>query len=165
MQDIAVWAYGDDSWWLNKWAVYMLFLNQDWTVKNYKKITNTDLWWVLEEDWMFGGSITSLQDFDRNWFVDIAVWAYGENNDWIEKGSVYLLFLWENWKVINYKKISNLTGDFEWQIGNLDNFWFSLWLLKDKDWDDNFELVVWVPKDDDWWTNRWAIYILFLDRN
>ena len=65
------------SFW-NSGAVYILFLNQNGTVKNYQKISPTqgNLGFTLNSGDWFGFSVSSLGDLNQDSTPDIIVGSY-----------------------------------------------------------------------------------------
>lgn len=81
--DLAVGVYGDDDIGIDHGAVWILFLDNDGTVKARQKISETqgNFTGTLEyRDW-FGFSITSLGDLDGDAVIDIAVGAFGDDDE------------------------------------------------------------------------------------
>jgi hypothetical protein len=86
--DIAVGAIGDNSY---AGSVFLLYLNNDGTVKSYKKFdSNTSgLSGYLSSGW-FGYDVANIGDVDGNGIPDLAVGALEDDN---AKGAAYILFL------------------------------------------------------------------------
>lgn len=88
--DIAVGADEYDAPGFNGGAVYILFLNEDSTVKKSVPIASlTNGGPLLSSSDFFGTSVTALGDLDGDGVVDLAVGATGSGNT----GAVYILQL------------------------------------------------------------------------
>lgn len=93
--EIAVSALLDDDGGTNRGAVWILFLNNDGTVKSYQKISDTEggfIGGLDNEDW-FGSSFTGLGDLDGDGLNDIAVGAGHDDDGGNNRGAVWVLFL------------------------------------------------------------------------
>ena len=80
--DLAVGAGHDDDGGADRGAVWILFLNDDGTVKAEQKISDTDGGFagVLENDDRFGLAVASLGDLDGDGVTDLAVGARHESD-------------------------------------------------------------------------------------
>jgi len=146
-------------------AVWVLFLNNDGTVKAYKKIAqNTggftgalDLW---DE---FGMTTASLVDLDGDGITDLAVGARSDDDGGENRGAVWVLFLNADGSVKSHQKISNTVGGFTGTLDNFDSFGSALAWLGDINDDGLGELAVGAYQDDDGGLDRGAVYILSLN--
>jgi len=95
--DIAVGAYNDNDGGADKGAVWMLFLNQNGTVKSHQKISNLEgnFTWTLNDSDYFGSSVTSPGDLDGDSITDLAVGAFGDDDGGSATGAVWMLFLYD----------------------------------------------------------------------
>jgi len=69
IDDLAVGATHDDDGGTNRGAVWILLMNNDYTVKSYQKISDTegDLNSSLDDNDFFGNSITGIGDINSAW--------------------------------------------------------------------------------------------------
>jgi len=163
--DIAVGACRDDDGGNNHGAIYLLFLKPDGTVKDQKKISDTqgNFQGVLEDLDEFGRAIANLGDLDGDGVIDLAVGAIGDDDGGVDmKGAVWILFLKADGTVKKEQKISDTQGDFLGILGGGDIFGFALANLGDLDNDGVIELAVGCPKDDDGGVRKGAVWILFM---
>ncbi len=88
--DLAVGATEDNT----HGKVFILFLRADGTVRELTKIdSDTEGGPTLDEDDVFGISVTSLGDLDGDGIVDLAVGAYDDDEGGEDRGAVHVLFL------------------------------------------------------------------------
>ena len=75
--DLAVGAPADDDGGLNSGAIYILFMNDDGTVKSHQKISGSEgnFEGKIREGDSFGRSIANIGDFDGDGITDLAVGA------------------------------------------------------------------------------------------
>ncbi len=112
IKDIAVSARRDGDGGTEKGAVYILFLNNDFTVNSFQKISSTqgDLNINLDNQDYFGGSVANIGDLNNDGIIDLAVGAYRDDDGGYNKGAVYILFLNSDGTVQSSQKISELYG-------------------------------------------------------
>ncbi len=166
--DIAVGVPDDDDGGIERGALYILFLNENGTIKAHQKISDTQGSFTgdLDNGDRFGSSVTSLGDLNEDGITDIAVGARfdddgpGGNND---RGAVWILFLDTNGSVKTYQKISDMRGSFKGNLDDVDLFGTSVEAIGDLDGDGITELVVGALNDDDGGNSRGAVWILFLN--
>ena len=95
--DIAVGAYRDDDALSNSGSFYILFLNNNGTVKNYKKVSNLsgNLTSTIGSDALFGESIDGVTDIDNDGKIEIIVGALRERNNTLstQTGAFYIIEL------------------------------------------------------------------------
>jgi len=164
--DIAVGAYLDDDGGNDRGAVWILFLNQDGTVKAQQKISNTpgNFTGPLDDNDCFGSSVANIGDLDADGFNDIAVGAYHDDDGGSNRGAVWILFLNQDGSVKDQQKISNTRGNFTGALDDMDCFGSSVANIGDLDADGCTDIAV-GTYDDDGGINRGAVWILFLDHD
>ncbi len=162
--DIGVGAWQDDDGGWNRGAVWILFLNQDGTVKAHQKISDTQggFHGDLDDVDEFGIRLTNLGDLDGDDVVDLAVAARNDDDGGENRGAVWILFLNTDGTVKAHQKISSEEGGFTGEIDDGDKFGWSVESLGDLDGDGVVDLVTGAVFDDDGGTDRGAVWILFL---
>lgn len=165
--DIAVGAIEDDDGGTNRGAVWVLFLNEDGTVKSHQKISHTEGNFTgdLDDEDYFGYSVASLGDVNDDGVTDIAVGAYKDDDGGSNKGAVWILFLEPNGLVKSHQKISENYGGFTGDLDSDDYFGYSVVSIGDIDGDGINDIAVGAANDDDGGINRGAVWILFLDQD
>lgn len=114
IEDLAVGAPGDNDGGVKTGALWILFMNQNFQVNNYQKISDTEgnLSEFLDPNDNFGAAVSGLGNLNYDGVIDLAVGAYGDDDLNDDSGSVYILFLNSNGTVDHSQKISNLEGGF-----------------------------------------------------
>jgi gliding motility-associated-like protein len=144
IDDLAVGSRRDNDGGANEGAVWILFLNNDFTVNTYQKISDTqgNFNGTLDFEDYFGGSVANIGDLDGDGIVDIAVGTYRDDDQLINSGSFYILFLNSNGTVKSYQKISNLSVGLNSIISQEALFGESIDGVLDIDSDGKIEIVV-----------------------
>jgi len=150
MDEIVVGAYRDDDGCppiksdCDKGAVYVLFLNNDGTVKKHQKISDTQggLGGDLDIFDFFGHTVSSIGDLNDDGINDLAVGAPGSVENGIVSGSLYILFLDKDASVKSFNKISADTPDIGTEFVNGFSFGHAVSPIGDLDGDGVTDLVV-----------------------
>ncbi|MCH8880654.1 MAG: FG-GAP repeat protein, partial [Planctomycetes bacterium] len=172
--DLAVGATWDDDGGggssANRGAVWVLFLEQDGTVKSHQKISDTagGFTGILDQGNLFGISVASLGDLDGDGVGDLVVGALLDDDGCEQncnRGAVWVLFLNTDGTVKSHQKISDTQGGFTGILDDSDWFGISAASLGDVDGDGVTDLAVGASRDDDGGGagNQGAVWILFLD--
>jgi len=142
--DIAVGARRDGDGGDQRGAVWILFLNSDFTVNSHQKISSTSGGLNIELDYQdyFGSSITNIGDLNNDEVIDLAVGAYRDDDGGLNKGAVYILFLNSDGTVLSTQKISELDGNFNEVLTEDLRFGKSSRLAPDINEDGKTELLV-----------------------
>lgn len=167
-KDIAVSARRDPDGGSDRGAVYILFLNGDFSVKNYQKISDTQggLNGILEEGDYFGGSIANIGDLNGDGIIDLAVGAYRDDDGGLNRGAIYILFMNIDGTVNNLQKISDISGNFDAEFNDEMFFGKSIDLMGDLNGDEMIEIVVGARGyQNDGAFNFGAFYILNLNND
>ena len=147
--DFVVGARSDDDGEIDAGAVYILFMNNDGTVKANQKISMLSGGFseVLNEGNFFGYGVAGIGDYDDDGIPDIAVAAPVAPNN-----ALYIIHLKADGTVKNFVKNENINANGLSVIGDLNN-------------DGRIDLVACAPSSNDGGSNRGAIDILFLNAN
>ena len=147
--DFVVGARSDDDGEIDAGAVYILFMNNDGTVKANQKISMLSGGFseVLNEGNFFGYGVAGIGDYDDDGIPDIAVAAPVAPNN-----ALYIIHLKADGTVKNFVKNENINANGLSVIGDLNN-------------DGRIDLVACAPGSNDGGSNRGAIDILFLNAN
>ncbi len=146
-------------------AVWVLFLNNNGTVKSHQKISDTEggFTGMLDDGDSFGSSVASLGDLDGDGVGDVAVGVTLDDDGGTSRGAVWILFLNTDGTVKSHQKISDTEGGFTGILDNLDSFGQSVASLGDLDGDGVGDLAVGAARDDDGGFDRGAVWVLSLD--
>ncbi|MBU0975707.1 MAG: DUF4215 domain-containing protein [Patescibacteria group bacterium] len=163
--DIAVGAYLDDDGGSNRGAVWILFLDDDNTVKSHQKISDTEgtFTGVLDDNDYFGSSVSNLGDLDLDGVEDIAVGAERDDDDHSDAGAVWILFLNTDGTVKSYQKISDSTGGLIIDLGISNYFGSALANIDDLDGDGVQDIAVGAYNRTA--TSKGSLAIIFLNIN
>lgn len=110
----------------------------------------------------FGSAISNIGDLEGDGVTDLAVGAPLDDDNGLDRGAVWILFMDDDGRVDLEQKISDDAGDFDGELDNNDNFGGAVAGIGDLDGDGIFDLAVGAPLDDDGDTDRGAVWILFL---
>lgn len=157
--DIIAGAPDDNDGGLDRGAVWVLFLNQDGTVRAFQKISQTKGGFVgsLVNGDHFGQSVASLGDLDGDGLPEIAVGAHGNDDGAPDAGGLWIIFLRADGTVRRTQEVASLLGGFTGQLDASDRFGFTMaWL-------GGGQLAVGADQDDDGGSNHGAAWILSLD--
>lgn len=165
--DIAVGAPNDDDGGTDRGAVWILFLNNNGSVKTRQKISFTQGGFAgnLENNDLFGSAITSVGDMNGDGVTDIAVGVPGDDDGGSNTGAIWLLFMNSNGTVGSEQKISQTEGEFDNLLVSGDQFGVALANLGDMNSDGINELAVGASFSDDGGIDRGAFWVLFLRRD
>ncbi|MHA7864881.1 T9SS type B sorting domain-containing protein [Flagellimonas marinaquae] len=98
--DILVGTYRDDDLNMNSGAFYLLYLNDNGTVIDHRKVSNTNggLTNTISSNALFGESIDGVNDIDGDGIPEVLVGALGHNNPTLgfSTGAFYLVELDSN---------------------------------------------------------------------
>ena len=147
--DFVIGARSDDDGETDAGAVYILFMNNNGTVKANQKISMLSGGFseVLNEGNFFGYGVAGIGDYDDDGIPDIAVAAPVAPNN-----ALYIIHLKADGTVKNFVKNENINANGLSAIGDLNN-------------DGRIDLVACAPGSNDGGSNRGAIDILFLNAN
>lgn len=110
--DLAVGAPQADDGGFNRGVLWILFMEADMAVKSYYKISElTVLDDELDNSDFFGSSVSAIGDLDSDGVQDLAVGAYGDDDNGRESGAVYVLFMRSDGTVKRYEKIGSIADE------------------------------------------------------
>ncbi|MBI4647415.1 MAG: FG-GAP repeat protein, partial [Bacteroidia bacterium] len=161
--DIAVGMRRADT---DRGAIYILFLGKRGIVKSYLKIGDRTGGFSggLNIGDEFGRSIANVGDLNGDGIVDIAVGAFCDSDDGLNKGAVWLLFLNPNGTVKTWRRISD--KNFDGVIAPGDYFGFSVESINKTDdinGDGVTDILVGSIYCDDGGIDRGAVWVLYLN--
>ncbi len=158
--DIAVGASHTDDGGADRGAVYILFLNDDGTVKGQQKISQTSGGFshTLSNNAHFGASVATLGDFDRDGHPDLFAGATGQDT----YGAGYILLLNTDGTVKGYKAISTTAGNFPETLSHPE-FAASATRIGDMDNNGVDDLLIGHPRYSDYGAEKGALWVCLLD--
>ena len=162
--DLAVGAPDSDDGSENAGAVWILFMNVDDRVETWQKISMDAgrLDGSLEADDHFGAALAGIGDLNNDGIPDLAVGIPGDDKGGTDRGSVLILFLDAEGKVLQKQKIAADTGGFG-GLDDDDRFGSAVAAIGDMNDDGIPDLAVGAPNDDDEFTNAGAAWILMMN--
>ncbi len=161
--DIVVGANDDGG--LNKGAIYILFLNNDNTVKDFQKISamQGNFTGNLNTNDKFGIAVESIGDLDGDGIPDIAVGANYDSEAGYQTGAVWILFLNSDGTVKSHQKINSIHGNFNRTFPELSSFGSSIASLGDLNNDGIPDIAVGAYRDHSNTNKSGTFYILFMN--
>ena len=111
----------------------------------------------------FGSAIANIGDLEGDGVIDLAVGAPGDDDNGDDRGAVWILFMDDDGRGDQRRKISDDTVVFPDGLDDNDRFGAALASIGDLNRDGVFDIAVGAPEDDDDGDNRGAVWILFLD--
>ncbi|MEM8748395.1 MAG: integrin alpha, partial [Actinomycetota bacterium] len=165
VNDLLVGAPRDGDGGVDRGAAYVLFLNDDGTVRDEQKLSSLSggLGVSLTDGDRFGSDVTSLGDLDGDGVVDVVVGAPRDDSAGTNRGAAHVLFLNSNGTVKTAQTISDTSGGLGAALDDDDLFGSDLAGLGDLDGDGNVDLAVGAIGDDDGGSGDGAAYVLFLN--
>lgn len=165
VNDIAVGAPMDDDGGTNKGAAWVLFMTDSGTVKSQQKISDLQgsFAGTLDDNDYFGWSMAGIGDLNLDGIGDLVVGSYKDDDNGMDRGAIWILFLDSNGTVKSHQKISDTQGGFSGTLSDRDYFGKSVTSLGDLDGDGVHELAVGAEWDDDGGMNKGAVWILDLN--
>ena len=144
VDDLAVGSRRDNDGGGNEGAIWVLFMNTDFSVKNYTKINETQGGFSENLDYedYFGGSVANIGDLNKDGVNDLVVGAYRDDELYADSGSFYVLFMKKDGTVESSQKISNISGNLNTSISYEALFGESIDGVADIDGDGKVEIVI-----------------------
>ena len=164
--DLAIGApYDRDGWPSSGGAVWILFMNTNGTVKSHQKISSIqgNFTGVLDNDDLFGNSVTSIGDLDGDGVGDLAIGACFDDGEGSARGAVWVLFMNTDGTVRSHQKISDTEGSFTGTLDHGDEFGSSIAGIGDLNGDGTVDLAVGASGNDGGGIARGAVWVLFMN--
>jgi len=117
----------------------------------------------LNDGDQFGSAIANIGDLESDGVTDLAVGAPFDDNNGLDKGAVWILFMDDNGQVDIKQKIADGTGGFNAGLDTGDRFGTAVTYLGDLDNDGVADIAVGTPGDDDGGIDRGAVWVIFLN--
>ena len=152
--DMIIGASGGDG-------IYILFLDTDMTCVSFQKITTADSTSSIFSS-ADAHSTAALGDLDGDSVNDVMIGTPFDYDGGSRAGAIYILFLAQNGTYTSYQKISDLDGDFTYDLAASEYFGSSCSLLGDLNGDSVVDIAVGAYGKDDGGYYYGAVYILFL---
>ena len=166
--DIAVGMYGGEDGGASGYdgAVWILFLNDDGTVLEYRKISNNEGGGprTLENYDYFGIGLSNIGDINGDNIPDIAIRASGDDDGGANKGAIYIGFLDYNGTLKDIHKISDTSGDFIDTLTTNESVG-TAYGIGDLNKDGINDIIISSVGNDDGGTNRGAFRVCFMERD
>ena len=162
--DIVVGAPWDSDGGTYRGAVWILFLNTDGTVKQEQKISDLqgNFTGTLKNWSQFGCSANVVEDMDGDGIQELVVGSWTDEENGLQGGSVWILFMTRDGTVKSHQKINQVNGGFSGDLKDGDLFGASVCSLGDMDGDGNPEIAVGATGDSDGGAGAGAVWILYL---
>lgn len=95
IDDLGVGATGDDTGGFDRGNIYILFLNSNSTVKNFRRINAPGSGFVgpLLNTEMFGNAVTQIRDLDGDLIPDIVGGLRFSSDGGANRGAIYVMFM------------------------------------------------------------------------
>ncbi len=163
--DLAVGARLDDDGGTDRGAVYILFLNNNGTVKSYQKISDTQggLLTNLNDIDRMGAGLSNMNDLNGDSITDICVGSYSYDGSGTDRGRSVILFLNTDGTVKDEFVIDGSHPLINGLLDDQDYFGWAAENIGDLDSNGVSDLVISAHLDDDGGANKGAVYVLFLE--
>ncbi len=164
IQDLVVGAPGDDDGGTNRGALWILYMDSNYTVKDESKISQLrgDFDGMLEDGAAFGKAVDNIGDINNDGISDLVVGAPFTNSGKPNKGSIWVLLMDNGGEVKRSQRVSASTGNFSGNIKERDRFGTEVEAIWDINCDSNRDIAVAAPLADDGGVDRGAIWLLYL---
>ena len=165
--DLAEGAPNDDNGADYAGAWWILMMNMEGKVDSWQKLANSTGGFDgnLDADDHFGAAVAGIGDLDNNGVPDLAVGVPGDDKGGTDRGSVWILFLDIDGKILQRQKIAHDTGGFGKNLHDDDWFGSAVASIGDMNGDGIPDLAAGAPNDDEGADNAGALWILMMKRD
>lgn len=162
--ELVVGTPGDDDGGTNRGAVWILYMNNNGTVKNEIKISQTagEFDGAIGDGAEFGSAVTNLGDYNNDGITELGVAASLSDDGGTDRGAFWVIFLEADGEVRSSSKISDLHGNFNGVLADGDQFATDLASVGDLDGDGIDDIAVTASGDSVNGAYRGALWILFM---
>ena len=127
--DIMVGAFQDDDGGTDRGAIYMLLLDQNATVLQEFKISNTQGGFnatLDNSDWLGRWGLNPIGDHDGDGYLDLIAGAWGDDDGGPGRGAAYIIHLTDSCNPPPVNNSCGVTADFSATTGCVgDTLWFT----------------------------------------
>lgn len=167
IMDLAVGAERDNGNGNTQGAAWILLLNSNGSVKQYRRIADGVAGFpsgALAANGEFGSAVAGVGDFDGNGVPDLVVGNKRDNDGGGLRGAIWVVLLETDpdLQVAGYQKISSTQGGFTGVLDNADFFGSAIAPVGDLDGDGVLDLAVGAIQDDDGVNDAGAVWLLFM---
>jgi hypothetical protein len=165
--DVMVGTCYDDDNGTDKGAFYLLFLNRDGSVKEWKKVSELAGGFTgdLDPDDQFGRGIRVLGDLDLDGVPEIGVGSIRDDDGGRNRGAYWILFMRRDGTVKSYTKLSETAGNFQSTLSDYGEFGFDACVLGDRNGDGIQDIAICAPDQKTDGSQQGAVFIVYLNRN
>ena len=162
--DLVVGSSGDDDGGSDRGAIWILFMNTVGTVQATQKIsqTNGEFDGFLGTGDQFGHAIANLGDLNDDGVDELAVGALSSDDNGLDRGAIWILFMKSSGMVLSTSKISDTNGNFDGVLTDGNQFGSSVANVGDLDDDGVTDIAAGANLDDDGKVNAGAVWVLFM---
>ena len=165
--DVMVSADKDDDNGTDKGAFYILFLNLNGSVKQWKKISETVGGFTgdLDPYDLFGRGLRNIGDLDLDGVPDIGAGAVWDDDGGSNRGAYWILFMRRDGTVKGWNKLSSWYGNFRSPLSSYGEFGFDCVVLGDCNGDGIQDLAISSPDQKTDGNQQGAVFIFYMNRN
>lgn len=165
--DVMVGADKDDDNGTDKGAFYLLFLNRDGSVQEWKKISEISGGFRgdLDPNDLWGRGLRVLGDLDLDGVPEIGVGAPWDDDGGSNRGAYWILFMRRDGTVRTWNKISDWYGNFSQTLSSYGEFGFDCVVLGDRNGDGIQDLAISSPDQKTDNQQQGAVFICYMNRD
>lgn len=164
-QEIIVGAYLADPVGSNSGTAFVIFFNNDGSVKAYNELdfNSPELTGTIELTDFFGTGIATIGDLNDDGFPEVAVYSINDDDAGTNAGAVYIFSLNAAGEGIAWTKFNETDPALTGAAAINDDLGSALGDLGDFNGDGCLDLLAGAFADDDVATNTGSVYLLYLD--
>lgn len=165
VDDLVVGSRRSDGGGTREGAVWVLFMNANWTVSSHQQISTVagNFGGSLDDDDYFGCGVTNMGDFDGDGITDIVVGAYRDDGGGTNTGSVWFVYLNTDGTAKGFDKIRPNAAGFNVTLNNDARFGMRMDNCDDVDGDGISDLIVSCAAENVNFTQDGSSYLLLLN--